>query len=793
VSIQDIRQNPQDTSNFYLANIYQAITDPNSSNISSLLPTSPPPFSPPSSAVWVNALWFLSLVISLTCALLATLLQQWARRYLKITQPRYSPHTRARIRAFFAEGVEKCLLPWAVEILPTLLHISLFLFFAGLVVFLCNVNLTIFKVVLSWVGLCTALYGCITYMPIIRHDSPYYTPLSLPVWHVVTGIQFSIYRFLQWFNRSVRFRHSAYYRFRDLEESCRISLVRGMQKTAEETALNLPSEIDTRAFMWTLDCLDEDHELEHFFSGLPGFRSSTVVKDPLPSLTEGQMRKLYETLRGLLDRTFSSDLLPAPVKNRRAMICAKVVDPEHMPTPISILERILSKCQYSGPVATGVAKILRGWGNNLDKDRVMSARFAISKIIATSRPHDDSWYTLASDELGFPEASLRDYATHGDSLKLAILIHVVRQQFTDFGNLSWGFSFVLAAASNFNAHDTSPELQHKFCALWNQIIKKVRDGDDRHMACYILGRIRNVYLALHQDTNSAPIQFSTSTGDWDDVLSDPTSYPACKVPGHCSDSTPLIHDDHASTTFTSNNTASLATPDPPPSSIHAPLPVDESLQHIRPLDNQISAPVSTQHIGQTTTESPLILTTSPSPDIACTTLGSLDLSSRTMLRSALEPSASSPPPKSNASAYPLEEVPVGHTAPSCTPSGDPNFLPAPSPTPVPDDVLLTGLSLLSSVTGSDLVFPLLESHSSNLEIAAEGEDGAKAGLSRKGIASYSTCTIREDITDTADLPPQLPYPSPVNDAAIDVPSTRFLASGTGHCPPDPAHSSYDIV
>ncbi|KAF8257261.1 hypothetical protein EI94DRAFT_1525101, partial [Lactarius quietus] len=170
VSIQDLQQNPQDTSNFYLANIYRNMADP---NISSSLPTSPPPFSPPNYAVWVNALWFLSLAISLTCALLATFLQQWARRYLKVTYSRYSPHKRARIRAFFAEGVEKCLLPWAVDTLPTLLHISLFLFFAGLAVFLWNVNLTIFKLVLSWVGVCTALYGCITLMPIFRNDSPY--------------------------------------------------------------------------------------------------------------------------------------------------------------------------------------------------------------------------------------------------------------------------------------------------------------------------------------------------------------------------------------------------------------------------------------------------------------------------------------------------------------------------------------------------------------------------------------------------------------------------------------------
>ena len=155
MSIQDLQQNPQHTSNFYLANMYQATINPNAS---SSLPASPPPFIPPNYAIWVNTLWLLSLVISITCALLATLLQQWARRYLKVTQPRYGPDKRARIRAFFAEGVDKFLLPRAVEALPTMLHLSLFLFFTGLSVFLWNINHTIFKLVLSWVGLCTTLW-----------------------------------------------------------------------------------------------------------------------------------------------------------------------------------------------------------------------------------------------------------------------------------------------------------------------------------------------------------------------------------------------------------------------------------------------------------------------------------------------------------------------------------------------------------------------------------------------------------------------------------------------------------
>ncbi|KAI0284742.1 hypothetical protein BC826DRAFT_919444, partial [Russula brevipes] len=38
-------------------------------------------FSPSASVITVNLVWFLSLGISLTCAVMATMLQQWARQY----------------------------------------------------------------------------------------------------------------------------------------------------------------------------------------------------------------------------------------------------------------------------------------------------------------------------------------------------------------------------------------------------------------------------------------------------------------------------------------------------------------------------------------------------------------------------------------------------------------------------------------------------------------------------------------------------------------------------------------
>jgi hypothetical protein len=451
------------------------------------------------------------------------LLQQWARRYLKVTQPRYSPHKRARIRAFFAEGVDKFLLPLAVEALPTMLHLSLFLFFAGLAVFLWNVNLTIFKLVLSWIGLCTALYGCFTFIPVFRHDSPYYTPLSLPTWHFVTGIPFLIFRALQKITLCLNLsRYEAYDRFRHLAKRYRKLLAQGMRKTAEETAFGSPSEIDTRAFLWTFDSLDEDHELERFFSGLPGFRSSKVVEDPLLDLTSEQQEKLLHAWVGLLDRTSSSDLLPELAKTRRTVICAKAIGPAGVPGAIKqLFNRIASGDQF-GPVQSAeIARSLRGWANGQDEESTVIIRAIVLSAIATAQRHDDLWFAMAAGDMGVPESALRNHATHGNSLSLAVLIHVARQQFSLYRRRHWPrykFVNVLEAASNFEVLGTSPELQHDFCALWNQVVSTAEWG----ILWSILRPMRNIYLTPHLHTDSAPTAFPASTSELDTTFSDPS-------------------------------------------------------------------------------------------------------------------------------------------------------------------------------------------------------------------------------------------------------------------------------
>jgi hypothetical protein len=724
------------------------------------------------------------LAISLTCALLATFLQQWARRYLKLTQSRYKPHKRAQIRAFFFEGVDKCLLPWVVEILPTLLHISLFLFFAGLVVFLSNVNLTIFKVVLSWVAICAAVYGCFTFMPIIRHDSPYYTSLSSSVWSIVMGMALFVSFVSAVLLDCTGFGRRGAEWLSDRADYDYKSLSRGMQKTAEETALKSPSAIVTRAFMWTFESLDEDHELERFFAGLPGFRSSKVVDDPLPRLPLKEKYPLNSALSGLLNRTLSSNLLSESVKKRRAMILAKALDLKHFPFAFDTLERILSKFQYSGPLATDIVEILRGWRNDRDEGNVLKAQAIISEIVAKVQPRDDSWFILASKELGLPEAVLRDYAANGDSLSLAIFIYLTRQQFFHLGNRTRAWpshilSSFLCTSSRFDVRDTSPELQHEFCALWNQIVREGQNGDDRPMAWHTLRRIRGIYLALHQDTDSAPTRFSASPDDLSDI---PFSYPVCNLPGHHPGPTPHIHNDSASTTSTRIVLPSHDDPALIPSFLaRRPGSTSAPVHALYRVDGSIDAPPPDEIISLSSQtvlelESCRIHSFSPNSVTTCMMHGGIDTSPRMMSLSTPEPSTS---PRQALISPPdfivIEHNATGHTA---------------SPTPVPDDIVLPTGALSpsdSAVAGSDHAFSSPESHSSmlvpasrrpscsgpssasDINAAAERDDAKAAVRIEEDTVPSPPSAIRDDITiTTLNLPLQSPSPTGLSQSSLDV-------------------------
>ncbi|KAJ7656007.1 hypothetical protein DFH06DRAFT_991996, partial [Mycena polygramma] len=144
-SYKTLIPDPGDTTTFFLSQISQQLAA--SANETAFQITSSAPFSPPTTSIVCNVLWFLSLGLSLTCALIATLLEQWARDFLHRADMRSPPLIRARIFAFLYYGIKRFEMHTVVEIIPLLLHASLFLFFVGLVAFLVPVNTAITVVV----------------------------------------------------------------------------------------------------------------------------------------------------------------------------------------------------------------------------------------------------------------------------------------------------------------------------------------------------------------------------------------------------------------------------------------------------------------------------------------------------------------------------------------------------------------------------------------------------------------------------------------------------------------------
>ncbi|KAJ7593964.1 hypothetical protein C8J56DRAFT_424748 [Mycena floridula] len=142
----------------------------------------------PKLAVITNIFWFLSLALSLTCALTATLIEQWASDYVRTIQRREAPEIQARIRAYLFEGVENSNVAAIVEGTPLLLHASLFSFFIGLVFFLHPINTAMTFLSAGILAAFGAAYLSATVAPLIDTASPIRTPLTTLV------LQFSFAR-----------------------------------------------------------------------------------------------------------------------------------------------------------------------------------------------------------------------------------------------------------------------------------------------------------------------------------------------------------------------------------------------------------------------------------------------------------------------------------------------------------------------------------------------------------------------------------------------------------------------
>ncbi|KAF7979152.1 hypothetical protein HWV62_43401 [Athelia sp. TMB] len=180
-SYQNLQQDPADVTILLLAQISMQLAANASASVPALSPAAIP-FRPNKSMQAINTFWFLSLSLSLTCALLATLVQQWARQYLQVVRTLKGKKDRAALRAYVAQGHERYHARQLVKAMPALLHASLFLFLVGLAVFLYTINMIVASVAVLPTVLLLAIYIYITYLSTRDLDCPYQTPLSFFFW-----------------------------------------------------------------------------------------------------------------------------------------------------------------------------------------------------------------------------------------------------------------------------------------------------------------------------------------------------------------------------------------------------------------------------------------------------------------------------------------------------------------------------------------------------------------------------------------------------------------------------------
>ncbi|KAF5345895.1 hypothetical protein D9758_011387 [Tetrapyrgos nigripes] len=198
-------------------------------------------FKPMASSLICNMLWFLSLALALTCSLLATFVQQWTRDFLHKTTMRPSPVVQARVLAFSYFGLQRFGMHTFVDVIPILLHISLFFFFAGLVAFLLPVSLPLTILMTCVLFIFVLVYSALTLHPLLSLDTPYRTPLSDLLWRLGNALALR--------------KHGL---------SGDLSLTEAMI----EKSLHKSPERDGRCMEFTMKLLDHDTELVPMFEAV---------------------------------------------------------------------------------------------------------------------------------------------------------------------------------------------------------------------------------------------------------------------------------------------------------------------------------------------------------------------------------------------------------------------------------------------------------------------------------------------------------------------------------------------
>ncbi|KAI9442762.1 hypothetical protein H4582DRAFT_1793968, partial [Lactarius indigo] len=125
-------------------------------------------------AFLVNFTWFTSMALCFSCSVGATLVQQWARRYLVLTQVQ-GPE-RVHLRKSLLHGVETFQVERTIQFMGMSMHSSILFYALGVLRFILAINTALWFISLSICMVLGFLYLIVTFLPLFSLYCPYSTP-----------------------------------------------------------------------------------------------------------------------------------------------------------------------------------------------------------------------------------------------------------------------------------------------------------------------------------------------------------------------------------------------------------------------------------------------------------------------------------------------------------------------------------------------------------------------------------------------------------------------------------------
>ncbi|KAL1945558.1 hypothetical protein VTO73DRAFT_2409 [Trametes versicolor] len=125
-------------------------------------------------AVWLNALWFSGLILSLSSASVGIMVKQWLNEYSSGASGTSRPV--ARVRQYRLNNLRTWRVEDIIGAIPILLQLALALFLSGMLILLWTLHDTVAAIASTLVGLLAVFTVVTTLLPLFNHKCSYLTP-----------------------------------------------------------------------------------------------------------------------------------------------------------------------------------------------------------------------------------------------------------------------------------------------------------------------------------------------------------------------------------------------------------------------------------------------------------------------------------------------------------------------------------------------------------------------------------------------------------------------------------------